>query len=485
MPRNSSGVYSLPQAPFTPGTVISSSAVNSDFSDIATALTGSVACDGSAQITGILKGTITTGPIYSAASDNTTGFGIGAVGEADIYSSGTKIVVVTATGVAITGNASVSGNQTIGGNLTVTGAVSAGSIAFTGTAAVQIPAGTTGQRPSPVTGQIRYNSSLGNFEGYDGTEWDPMSQVNQLYSLSSSVNAGILTVNFLNALTGAAPTAADPVSFSYQNGQGGLNTAKISATLSINTNGIGATLGSSNNVPFRFWIVLFSSSSSGNPVLGLINCSVATATSASIFQLLESLGYSAVAMSNAATSAGVFYCPNGITVTGQPFKILGFLEYSNGLATAGNYTSTPNTMTVFNAGAKKPGDVIQAIYASNATPASTSSGTPQTFLSQAITPSSKANLIFVNAGACGFNGATSGLLCSMQMFRGATAIGVAQNAGNRSGGAIGSEGGAAFPILDAPGSNSSVTYALKYNSSNGANSVTLDSALMTLQEIMG
>src|SRR6266446_6509737 len=39
MPFNGSGVYSLPQTPFVTNTTISSSAVNSDFSDIAAALT--------------------------------------------------------------------------------------------------------------------------------------------------------------------------------------------------------------------------------------------------------------------------------------------------------------------------------------------------------------------------------------------------------------------------------------------------------------
>ncbi len=46
MARDGAGTYSLPQAPFVSGTVISSTAVNSDFSDIATALTQSIARDG-------------------------------------------------------------------------------------------------------------------------------------------------------------------------------------------------------------------------------------------------------------------------------------------------------------------------------------------------------------------------------------------------------------------------------------------------------
>jgi hypothetical protein len=51
MARNGAGTYSLPQAPFVSGTVISSTAVNSDLSDIANALTGSVAANGETPIT--------------------------------------------------------------------------------------------------------------------------------------------------------------------------------------------------------------------------------------------------------------------------------------------------------------------------------------------------------------------------------------------------------------------------------------------------
>jgi len=52
MSRNGSGTYSLPQPPFTAGTTIASSAVNSDFSDIAAALTQSISKDGQTVYTG-------------------------------------------------------------------------------------------------------------------------------------------------------------------------------------------------------------------------------------------------------------------------------------------------------------------------------------------------------------------------------------------------------------------------------------------------
>src|SRR5258706_14551996 len=76
MPRNSSGVYSLPQAAFIPNSLISSAAVNSDFSDIGVALTGSLPTDGSAGMTGPFKvGSGNVGaPGIAFTSDTNTGF---------------------------------------------------------------------------------------------------------------------------------------------------------------------------------------------------------------------------------------------------------------------------------------------------------------------------------------------------------------------------------------------------------------------------
>lgn len=75
MPRNSNGVYSIPEALFIPGTVIENSPVNSDLSDIATTLTQSLATTGVSVMTGQLKasstGTASVPSIVFSASVNT------------------------------------------------------------------------------------------------------------------------------------------------------------------------------------------------------------------------------------------------------------------------------------------------------------------------------------------------------------------------------------------------------------------------------
>lgn len=48
----------------------------------------------------------------------------------------------------------------------------AGDVNLTGTGAIDIPAGTTAQRPaSPNSGMIRFNSTLGQYEGHNGSTW--------------------------------------------------------------------------------------------------------------------------------------------------------------------------------------------------------------------------------------------------------------------------------------------------------------------------
>jgi len=46
-----------------------------------------------------------------------------------------------------------------------------------GTGALKIPVGTTANRPISVQGQIRYNTTDGQFEGYDGTAWSGLGGV--------------------------------------------------------------------------------------------------------------------------------------------------------------------------------------------------------------------------------------------------------------------------------------------------------------------
>ena len=101
MPRSSGGIYTLPESPFISGTVIRSSPVNNDFSDIATALTQSLATTGVSDMTGPLRaasGSVTAPSITFAASlgtgfyriaDNKVGYAVNGVNKATFNDDGT------------------------------------------------------------------------------------------------------------------------------------------------------------------------------------------------------------------------------------------------------------------------------------------------------------------------------------------------------------------------------------------------------------
>ena len=87
---------------------------------------------------------------------------------------GTGNITVTAAAGTLTGNTLASGvtASSLTSVGTLTGLTVSGNISMTGTGAIDVPAGTTAQRPgSPSTGLFRYNSTEGEFEGYTASGW--------------------------------------------------------------------------------------------------------------------------------------------------------------------------------------------------------------------------------------------------------------------------------------------------------------------------
>ena len=133
MSRNGSGTYSLPAGnPVVTQTTISSSWANTTMNDLAAALTDSVAADGQTPMTGNLD--LNTHKIVN-------------------------LVAGTASGEAV--EFAQFKTPTFTGNVTMSS-----------TGFALIPAGTTAERPvSPANGQIRYNTTTSQFEGYQGGAW--------------------------------------------------------------------------------------------------------------------------------------------------------------------------------------------------------------------------------------------------------------------------------------------------------------------------
>ena len=76
---------------------------------------------------------------------------------------------------------------------------SAGDIVMGGTGALKLPSGTTIQRPTAATGQIRFNSSTTSFEGYNGSAWGELANgvpIGSVFNLATTtVPTGFLECN--------------------------------------------------------------------------------------------------------------------------------------------------------------------------------------------------------------------------------------------------------------------------------------------------
>ena len=108
--------------------------------------------------------TITGGSINSTAIGGSTA------------AAGAFTTLAASGNTTLTGDLAVNGNTTLGNasgdtiTLNAATATIPNNLNFSGTGTVRLPNGTTGQRPSPAAGMIRYNTTSGLFEGYT-TQW--------------------------------------------------------------------------------------------------------------------------------------------------------------------------------------------------------------------------------------------------------------------------------------------------------------------------
>jgi len=90
------------------------------------------------------------------------------------------------------------------GTVAVTGALTATlDSTFSSTGALTISKGTTGERPTPASGMLRFNTTTTEFEGYNGTAWASVGGAALSNDTSTATNVFPL---FANATTGTAST---------------------------------------------------------------------------------------------------------------------------------------------------------------------------------------------------------------------------------------------------------------------------------------
>ena len=307
--------------------------------------------------------------------------------------------------------------------------------------------------------------------------------------LSASAGASALTINVLGA-NGSAPSATNPVSIPFRSTTLATGTpvwAAITGAQSIVIPS-GATLGTSNNVPFRVWI--FEEYNAGTPEIGVAICSATT----QIYPCAswESSRITTTSINASSTAAGTLYSTTG--VSNDAVRIIGYCDYPSGLATAGSWASACVTLQPFGPGSKKPGDVIQTITGtSTATASSTSTTKVEAAPAVAIAPTSAMNIIRLS----GYGAVSTTALVQCQLFlsRGAsysaiTTQGIPAFNSNQNANILGQT----LPLLgyDAPGTVSSTTYVPFINSSasntcnyNATTNSGTPTSYLELQEIMG
>ena len=165
MSRNGSGTYSLPVGnPVVTGTTISSTWANNTLTDIANALTGSLAADGQTTASGNLN--MGTNRIINLADPTSAQDGATKYYVDQLIAALGTMAYQDADLVAITG-----------------GAIS--NVDFdlhTKTNEIYLPVGNTALRTaSPITGLMRFNTDAGGFyEGYAGGQWVKFVVANEL-----------------------------------------------------------------------------------------------------------------------------------------------------------------------------------------------------------------------------------------------------------------------------------------------------------------
>jgi hypothetical protein len=276
MSYNGSGTFQINTAgqPVITGTVISSTAFNALTADLATGLSTAITKDG--QTTTTARIVFAQGINSSLATDTSSGatgsiFTAGGIGAAKAVYVGTTLTVAglsTFTGAIAVDSVTDSSSTTTGsihtdGGLGVAKAAYigttlnvAGLASFTATSAVLLAKGTTGQRPSPTSGMLRFNTTTTEFEGYNGTAWSSVGGAALSNDTSTATNVFPL---FANATTGTATTLFTGNAFLLYKP----STGELQARVPVASNGI---VVNSQSVATSYTIATGYSGTSAGPI---------------------------------------------------------------------------------------------------------------------------------------------------------------------------------------------------------------------------
>jgi hypothetical protein len=212
-----------------------------------------VALGGTTTITANTTETLTRGTYLTGNNFNGSAATTWAV-DADTANTAGKVVVRDGSGNFAAGTitaTSFSGplTGTVGAATPNTGAfttlTASQDSSFTSTGAVTIPVGTTAQRPTGAVGKVRWNTTLNQYEGYDGTNWTLLGGAVITNDTTTSTNlyptfAGVTSGNVSTLFTGNAKLLYKP------------STGELQSTALVASNGLvvnSATVSENYTIP--------------------------------------------------------------------------------------------------------------------------------------------------------------------------------------------------------------------------------------------
>jgi len=212
------------------------------------------------RVSGTTTTKVVTGPSYSKSYivDNASSFvvtfkasgqagvSVAAGEKVTVYYNGTDYVKIAGTVANAAGSNTqvqfnnsglfgASSNLTWNGTvLSTTGFTASSDSTFTSTGALSISKGTTGQRPTPASGMLRFNTTTTEFEGYNGTAWASVGGAALSNDTSTATNVFPL---FANATSGTASTLfTSNAKLLYKPSTGELSSSVVNASNGIYVN---------------------------------------------------------------------------------------------------------------------------------------------------------------------------------------------------------------------------------------------------------
>jgi hypothetical protein len=201
---------------------------------------------------------ITDGKLYYKSNAGVVTLLAGAGGTGIVAGSNTQIQFNNSGVFGASANLTWSGTAlAVTGTVAVTGALTATlDSTFSSTGALIISKGTTGQRPTPASGMLRFNTTTTEFEGYNGTAWASVGGAALSNDTSTATNVFPL---FANATSGTASTLfTSNAKFLYKPSTGELSSSVVNASNGIYVN--------SQSIAVSYTIAVGYSAMSSGPV---------------------------------------------------------------------------------------------------------------------------------------------------------------------------------------------------------------------------